>query len=180
MKKILLTAAFVAALTMGAGRVCAQGKIGHVNAMEMIQLMPEADSVQAALQAYAKDLQDNIATMQTEVQNKYAEYQNNQSQWSELIKQTKAKEIQDMQVRLQEFSAQAEEDYQQKTQELLLPLNNKVKDAIEAVAKEGKFAYILDAGSANLFLGSEAIDVTSLVKKKLGLPDVPVNKTLPR
>ncbi|MDE5575456.1 MAG: OmpH family outer membrane protein [Bacteroidales bacterium] len=180
MKKILLTAAFVAALTMGVGRVCAQGKIGHVNAMEMIQLMPEADSVQAALQAYAKDLQDNIATMQTEVQNKYAEYQNNQSQWSELIKQTKAKEIQDMQVRLQEFSAQAEEDYQQKTQELLLPLNNKVKDAIEAVAKEGKFAYILDAGSANLFLGSEAIDVTSLVKKKLGLPDVPVNKTLPR
>lgn len=179
MKKILLTAAFVAALML-TGRVCAQGKIGHVNAMEMIQLMPEADSVQVALQAYAKDLQDNITTMQTEVQNKYAEYQNNQSQWSELIKQTKAKEIQDMQVRLQEFSAQAEEDYQQKTQELLLPLNNKVKDAIEAVAKEGKFAYILDAGSANLFLGSEAIDVTSLVKKKLGLPDIPVNKTMPR
>lgn len=179
MKKILLTAAFVAALML-TGRVCAQGKIGHVNAMEMIQLMPEADSVQVALQAYAKDLQDNIATMQTEVQNKYAEYQNNQSQWSELIKQTKAKEIQDMQVRLQEFSAQAEEDYQQKTQELLLPLNNKVKDAIEAVAKEGKFAYILDAGSSNLFLGSEAIDVTSLVKKKLGLPDIPVNKTMPR
>lgn len=180
MKKILLTAAFVAALTLGANRVCAQGKIGHVNAMEMIQLMPEADSVQAALQAYAKDLQDNITTMRTEIQNKSIEYENNQSQWSELIKQTKAKEIQDMEVRLQEFYAQAQEDYQQKNQELWLPLNNKVKDAIEAVAKEGKFAYILDAGSANLFLGSEAIDVTSLVKKKLGLPDVPVSKTLPR
>ena len=179
MKKILLTVAFVAALVMGSGRVCAQ-KIGHVNAMELIQQMPEADSVQNALQVYAKDLQDNIATMQTEVQNKYAEYQNNQSQWSDLIKQTKEKEIRDMQVRLQEFSAQAEEDYQLKTQELLAPLSDKVKNAIEEVAKEGKFAYILDAGSSNLFLGSEAIDVTSLVKKKLGLPDVPVSKTMPR
>lgn len=179
MKKIFLMAAF-AALVSVSGRVCAQGKIGHVNAMEMIQQLPEADSVQNALQVYAKDLQDNIATMQTEVQNKYAEYQNNQSQWSELIKQTKAKEIQDMQVRLQEFSAQAEEDYQQKTQELLAPLSDKVKNAIEAVAKEGKFAYILDASNATVFFGSEAIDVTSLVKKKLGLPDVPVSKSLPK
>lgn len=179
MKKILLTAAMTAALVFGAN-VLAQSKLGHVNAMELVQQLPEADSVQNALQTYAKDLQDNIATMQTEVQNKYAEYQNNQSQWSELIKQTKAKEIQDMQVRLQEFSAQAEEDYQQKTQELLAPLSDKVKNAIEAVAKEGKFAYILDASNATVFFGSEAIDVTSLVKKKLGLPDVPVSKTLPR
>ncbi len=179
MKKILLTAAMTAALVFG-GNVLAQSKLGHVNAMELVQQLPEADSVQNALQTYAKDLQDNIATMQTEVQNKYAEYQNNQSQWSELIKQTKAKEIQDMQVRLQEFSAQAEEDYQQKTQELLAPLSDKVKNAIEAVAKEGKFAYILDASNATVFFGSEAIDVTSLVKKKLGLPDVPVSKTLPR
>ncbi|MCM1532627.1 MAG: OmpH family outer membrane protein [Bacteroides sp.] len=180
MKKILLAAAVAAALVFCGNRACAQGKIGHINAMELIQQMPEADSVQNALQAYAKDLQDNIATMQTEVQNKYAEYQNNQSQWSELIKQTKAKEIQDMQVRLQEFSAQAEEDYQQKTQELLAPLSDKVKAAIEAVAREGKFAYILDSGNSTVFFGSEAIDVTSLVKKKLGLPDVPVSKALPR
>lgn len=179
MKKIFLTAAMAAALVWG-GSVYAQGKIGHVNAMELVQQLPESDSVQMALQTYAKDLQDNITTMQTEVQNKYAEYQNNQSQWSELIKQTKAKEIQDMQVRLQEFSAQAEEDYQMKTQELLMPLSNKVKNAIEEVAKEGKFAYILDAGNATVFFGTEAIDVTSLVKKKLGLPDVPVSKTLPR
>lgn len=179
MKKIFLTVAAASAL-MWCGSVYAQSKIGHVNAMELVQQLPEADSVQMALQTYAKDLQDNIATMQTEVQNKYAEYQNNQSQWSDLIKQTKAKEIQDMQGRLQEFSAQAEEEYQMKTQELLMPLSNKVKDAIEAVAKEGKFAYILDAGNSTVFFGTEAIDVTSLVKKKLGLPDIPVSKNLPR
>lgn len=180
MKKIFLTAVLATALMWSGGSVFAQGKVGHVAAMEIMQQMPQFDSVQAALQAYAKDLQDNITTMQTEVQNKYAEYQNNQSQWSELIKQTKGKEIQDMQLRLQEFQQQAEEDYQKKTQELLIPLNNKVKTAIEAVAKDGKFAYILDASNTNLFMGSEAIDVTSQVKKKLGLPDIPVSKSLPR
>lgn len=178
MKKILVSLATVLMLSGISCGVKAQGKMGHVNTMELMQMMPEMDSIQRQLQDYGKELEDNIATMQAEFQNKYAEFQNNQNQWSDLIKQTKAKEINDMQVRIQEFMQQAEEDYKQRTNELLAPISDKVKNAIEAVAREGKFAYILDSSNATLFAGSEANDVMSLVKKKLGLPDIPVNKTL--
>ncbi|MDE6493619.1 MAG: OmpH family outer membrane protein [Bacteroidales bacterium] len=177
MKQILVALTAVLMLSGFSGSVKAQGKMGHVNTMELMQMMPEMDSIQRQLQTYGKELEDNIATMQAEFQNKYAEFQNNQSQWSDLIKQTKAKEINDMQVRIQEFMQQAEEDYKQRTNELLEPISEKVKNAIEAVAREGKFAYILDSSNATLFAGSESNDVMSLVKKKLGLPDVPVNKT---
>lgn len=157
------------------GQVKAQtGKLGHINAVELTQMMPEMDSIQRVMQDYAKELQDNIDMMQTELQNKYTEYQNNQSQWSDLIKQTKGRELEEMQVRVQEFMQQAQEDYQRKSQEMMNPLAEKVRSAIEAVAREGKFAYIVDSSNGTVFMGSEAIDVTPQVKKKLGLPDVPV------
>lgn len=172
---------FLSIIVAGFAFVCAQvsaqnAKLGHINSMELMQMMPEMDSMQRVLQDYGKELQDNIAMMQTELQNKYTEYQNNQSQWSDLIKQTKGKELQDMQVRVQEFMQQAEEDYQRKTQELLAPITDRVKKAIEEVAKEGKFSYIIDSSNGTVFMGSESIDVAPEVKKKLGLPEVPVMK----
>lgn len=149
-------------------------KLGHFNSTELMQMMPEMDSAQRAQQEYAKELEGLIAGMQNELQTKYAEYQNNQSQWSELIKQTKTRELQDMQVRVQEFAQQSEEDYQRKTQELLAPIIEKITNAVKDVAKEGKFAYIFDAGNNALYTGPDAVDVMPLVKKKLGIPDVPV------
>ena len=142
-------------------------------------MMPEMDSAQRKQQDYAKELENIIIGMQTELQNKYTEFQNNQSQWSELIKQTKSRELQDMQVRVQEFMQQSEEDYQRKTQELLAPIIDRVSNAVNEVAAEGGFAYIFDASNNALFLGPDAIDVMPLVKKKLGLPDVPVIQGLP-
>lgn len=181
MKKILLP--LLAGVSMLLAFVPAKaqtGKLGHFNSTELMQMMPEMDSAQRKQQDYAKELQDLIVGMQTELQNKYTEFQNNQSQWSDLIKQTKSREIQDMQTRVQEFMQQSEEDYQAKTQELLAPIIDKVTKAVTEVAKEGKFAYIFDASNNALFMGNEAIDVMPLVKKKLGLPDVPVTQGIPQ
>ena len=144
-------------------------KIGHISTMDVISRMPETDSAQRALQDYGKEFEDNLTLMQTELQNKYAEFQNNQNQWSDLIKQTKQRELEDMQVRMQEFYQQGQEDYNRKQQELLNPITEKVTKAIEEVAKDGKFSYILDSSNGTVFIGPESIDVTSLVEAKLGL-----------
>ncbi len=42
------------------------------------------------------------------------------------------------------------------------------------MVKEGKVAYIYDAGTNALYTGPDAVDVMLLVKKNLGIPDVPV------
>ena len=52
---------------------------------------------------------------------------------------------------------------------MLNPITEKVTKAIEEVAKDGKFSYILDSSNGTVFIGPESIDVTSLVEAKLGL-----------
>jgi outer membrane protein len=167
MKKIIFLLAFVAAAATIP--VKGQAKFGHINSSEIVQALPETDSAQAVLKAYGEELQKNVQTMQTELQNKYMEYQNGQAGWSDLIKSTKTREIQDMQARVTEFGEQAEADYKDKTQQLLLPITEKVKKAIEDVAKEGKYSYVFDTSTGAFLYAAESEDITPLVKKKLGI-----------
>ena len=167
MKKILFLLAFLA--TAATIPVKSQTKFGHVNSSEIVQALPETDSAQVILKTYGEELQKNVQTMQTELQNKYAEYQNGQAQWSDLIKSTKMREIQDMQARVTEFGEQAEVDYREKTQQLLMPITEKVKKAIEDVAKEGKYSYVFDTSTGAFLYATESDDIAPLVKKKLGI-----------
>ena len=170
MKKNLLSVLVAAAFfVMGQVSQAQTTKVGHISTVEVITRMPEYDSAMKIMQDYGKELEDNIMAMQTEYQNKALEYQNNQSQWSDLIKQTKQRELQDMEVRLQEFAQQSQEDYTRKQQEVISPITDKVTKAIETVAQEGKFAYILDSSNGTVFIGPDAIDVMPLVSAKLGL-----------
>ena len=92
-----------------------------------------------------------------------------QSEWSDLIRATKERELQDMYARTQEFMTQADEDYKAKSQALLAPITEKAKQAIDEVAREGKFSYIFDTSSGVVLYGAEGDDIMDLVKKKMGL-----------
>ena len=59
-------------------------------------------------------------------------------------------------------------DLAQMEQQLLAPMIERVRDAIEAVGKEQGFTYIFDTSTGvTLYNGGE--DVTDLVKTKLGM-----------
>jgi outer membrane protein len=87
---------------------------------------------------------------------------------SDLIRQTKEKEITDLQQRIQAFQASADQDLQNKQQELFNPLIQKIKDAITAVGKENGYNYILDVGTGAVVY-YQGDDIMPLVKKKLGI-----------
>lgn len=172
MKKILIALVLgiaMIALNLNAVQAQTAPKFGHINSVELLQAMPETDSAQIILQAYAKELESNIQTMQTELETKYMDYQNNQAQWSDLIRQTKQKELQDLQTRAQEFMEQADLEYKNQSQKMLAPITEKAKKAIEDVAKEGKYSYIFDTSVGSVLYSVEGDDVTVLVKNKLGL-----------
>ena len=170
MKKFFVAVLFIAGV-LGTGHFAqAQSlKFGHINSMELMQAMPETDSAQAQLQAYAAELENTMKLMQTELENKQMEFRNGQSQWSDLIRATKERELQDMYARTQEFMTQADEDYKAKSQALLAPITEKAKKAIDEVAREGKFSYIFDTSSGVVLYGAEGDDILDLVKKKMGL-----------
>ena len=89
---------------------------------------------------------------------------------SNLVRQSKEKEIVDLETRISEFQSSADMAMQNKQLELLNPLIEKVQNAVNAVGKEKGFTYILDkAAGVVVFIGDNAIDITADVKAKLGL-----------
>lgn len=169
MKKTFIL--IVACLFAFGGTAMAQKniKIGHINSNDLMQIMPGRDSAQTVLQAEVADLETTLKSMQAEAEKRYNDYVANQAGWTDLIRQTKQREIQDMASRIEEFQQNAQTQLQTREQELLKPIIDRAKKAIEDVAKEGGYTYILDAGTAAVLYSQDSDDIMPLVKKKLGL-----------
>ena len=169
MKKTLI-AIVVCLLTFGGNAMAQKNiKLGHINSNELMQIMPGRDSAQAVLQGEVTELEETLKSMQAEAEKRYNDYVANQAGWTELIRQTKQREIQDMAARIQEFQESAQKQLQDRETELLKPIIDRAKKAIEEVAKEGGYSYILDAGTAAILYSQDSDDIMPLVKKKLGL-----------
>ena len=159
----------IALLFSGAGFAQTTLKIGYLDSNKLMSMMPESDSAQVQVKKYAQGLQQQMQTMGAEYKNKVQEYQNNAGTMSDLIRQTKEKEIADLQQRIQAFQSSADQDIQKKQQQLYQPIIKKVKDAIAAVGKEYHYTYILDVSQGTVLYYDNGDDILPLVKKKLGL-----------
>ena len=166
MKKTLLTICLIAAGLFAAE---AQNKLGYINSNELLSIMPESTEMQTELQSYAKGLESSLAAMQAEGEKKLADYQQNEATMSDLVKQDKIRELENIQQRILEFQQNAQESLTAKEQELITPILEKARKAIEDVAKEENFTYIFDASTGNILYAAESENVLPLVKAKLGL-----------
>ena len=171
-KAIKLTLAV--ALVMGSTSLFAQ-KFGRINTQEIIMAMPETKTMQENMETYAKELQDNIETMNVEFNTKLQDFQKNYITFSDAIKEMKEKELQDMQNRTREFQERAQQDYQKKQNELLGPIIEKAKAAIDKVSAANAYTVVFDTSTGSLAYFDEATltDIAPQVKKELGITDAP-------
>lgn len=164
MKHILLLA-FVAFL--GMTDAVAQ-KFGHLDAQDILLTLPERADAQASIEAAAAEYETEVSRMQTELETKFADYQAKAATWPDAIRQQKERELQQLDAGLQEFGMTIQNDLAQMEQQLLAPMIERVRNAIEAVGKEQGFTYIFDTSTGvTLYNGGQ--DVTDLVKTKLGM-----------
>lgn len=170
MKKILLSTVLLLVFTVTA-QTFAQGrlKIGYIDSNELLQLMPERDSALIKLEAHAKTLERQLITMGTELEKKYNEFMEEQASMSELIRQTRTNELQELQNRIQSFEMSAQEDLGKQEMELLAPIVEKARKAIDKVAKDNGFTYILDVASGAVLYHEGGENILPLVKRELGL-----------
>jgi len=147
----------------------AQTKFGYIDSSELLSIMPEKKTAEGELQTFANSLESQLSAMQSEYQASVQDYQNNEASYTDLVKQDKIAEIQGLEQRIQAFNQNAQNALQKKEQELLEPILSKARNAIENVAKDGKFTYIFDASMGSILYADESENVMSLVKKKLGL-----------
>lgn len=174
-RKVVFTIAAVGSLAF----VQAQ-KIAHLSFDSLINMMPETKIATESAQAFLKGLEQESIAMQTEFETKYKDYMEKQATMSELIKRNKEEELQSLQRRIEDFRTQADTEYRKKTAELTMPIMDKAKKGIEAVAKEGGYKYVLDTSTdrTSVLYHETSDDILMLVKKKLdGMPLAPIPGT---
>ncbi len=168
MKNVLKIAVLGVALVVSSFTASAQ-KTAHINLDSLITLMPESKVAQQAVQDYAKQLEQQITAMQTELQTKYEAFQKDAPNMAPIVKQTKEAELNDLNQRITDFQQQAQGDYQKKSADLSKPVYEKAKKAIDQVAKETGYKYVLDTSTGLVIYNEPADDILVPVMKKLGI-----------
>jgi outer membrane protein len=165
MKKILI----LSILCLFAVNSYSQNKLGYIDSQELLLLMPERKTAEEEVQTFAKSLESQLQAMTAEYQQSVQEYQSNESTYTDLVKQDKVTEITGLEQRIQSFQQNAQQALQAKEQELLEPILQKARTAIEDVASEGNYTYIFDKSVGSILFAKESENILQLVKKKLNL-----------
>jgi outer membrane protein len=176
MKNLLKGAVLLVGLFAATSVANAQQKIGHINADEIFQQTADfktaTDQLKVLSDAKQKEIQDMVTLLQAK-EKEANDLMLNQSEANKAETQTKlqtiGQEYQQMQTRIQEVQKVAQEEVQKRNQELMAPIQTKVMNAINAVAKEKGYAYIFDIGSGAAVYYAGGEDVSADVKTKLGI-----------
>ena len=164
MIKKLLFAIMLALPMMG----FAQSKFGVINSQTLMENMPEMKDVQTQLETASKKYEDEFKGLQDEFQKKYTELQSMEESTPQTIKDRRMQEVRDLSEKIEQFRATAPQDLQRQQEQLIAPIQQKVMTAIQSVGDEGSFTFIFE-NQIPVYVGKDAVDVTPLVKTKLGI-----------
>ena len=167
LKKIALV--MLLALPMG---VFAQNlKFGHINAQEIITVMPEFTKAQNDIQTLEKQLTAELQRTQEEFNKKYQEFQQAIAKDSlpPNIAERRQKELQDMMQRQEQFQQDAQQQMQKAQNDAMAPIYQKLDNAIKAVGAAEGVIYIFDLARTSIpyVNESQSINLTNKVKANL-------------
>lgn len=162
---VVLALVFVAAKGTGT-----KSKVGYINTNELWSLMPEKQAADLEL----KKMEDQMVAYYQEEQKTFeagvAAYVNDSASMTELVKKQTLQKLQQQQENIQSLPEQANQELQKKQEELYAPIREKMQKAIDEVAEENGYDYILDAAYGNIvYAKNEGDNLIGLVKNKLGL-----------
>ena len=167
MKKIII----IAVATLFGAAAFAQPKFAHVNFAELVQLMPEADQARSTMAASSKEAQETYQSMVDEFQKKYSEYQQKAATWTGAIKESKERELTEIQERIQKFQQDIQQELQEQQEKLMAPLYKKAQETVNKMAKEAGYVYVFDKTTVLYIDEAQSTDITPEARKLLGIAD---------
>jgi outer membrane protein len=170
MKKLFKVALVAVSMLFVGSFAKAQNKIGYINFGDLIRQMPEAKTVQTAIESYQKQFIDQLTTMNNTLQTEAKNFQAQSATMTDAVRTSKQAELQDMNKRMQDFQTSAQQQVEAKSNELIKPVSDKCRAAVVDVAKEKGYTYVFDSSQgAPLIVSPEGDDLMVPVKAKLGL-----------
>ncbi len=145
-------------------------KFGHIDLQALVQLMPERATAETEFNNFQTELEEVLGEMQQNYQQKLGELEQLGENASEVRRNAKITELQELQQRIQNYQMTAQQQLQEKYSQLLEPIFEKAEKAIEEVAKEQGLLYVFDTGArVVLYKSNQSVDILPLAKQKLGI-----------
>ena len=161
---VLIVMAFFAVTTS----TFAQSKVAHINVQQLLSDMPDMKAAQDELKKLENTYRADIESSVAELQKKLVAYQNEAASKTAEENKARADELQNAERNIAAAEQAAMQELQRKQQELVAPISEKAKEAIEKVAKDQGFDYVIDSSPGLSLLVANGTDLLPSVKKELG------------
>ncbi len=142
-------------------------KIGIVSPDEVFALMPETRKADTTLALYQNAMAENYQGMQEELNSAYQKFVKDSLKMTVPQREVKRGELNKKFGELQNKEQEINKELEAKKDELLKPIRERMLKAIQEVAKENAYAYVMYREQVIVF--PEAEDLTDKVKTKLGI-----------
>jgi len=171
MKRLILS--LVISLFAFAGLSYCQLKIGYVDSQTILSKLPDAQDARQKLDSFIRDWKIELQKMENEKKAKEDDYDRRKLIMTEQTRSELEGEIQKLDKQISDYRDQkfgTKGELFQKQEELMKPIQNKVFNAIQDVAKEQDLDFVLDRSSQlSILYAKDKYDITSQVMDKLKL-----------
>ena len=175
MKKIIL----IAVMTVMSVAASAQNlKFGYVDFNEIVMLMPEMDAARATMEENQKTNEEILMSMYQEYQTKMQDYQAKANTWTAAIRESKEKELMDIESRLQQTQQSLQQEMQQLQNSLQAPIYEKAQTTIQNLAKAQGLAFVFEESSLIYIDPAQGVNLTTEARKALNIPEGRTLETL--
>ena len=175
MKKIIMIAA-LALMTVAAS--AQETKFAYVDFNEIIMLMPEMDSARATMEENQKTNEEILMSMYEEYQLKAQQYEQKEATWTQAIRESKQKELMDIQARLEQTQQSLQQEMQQLQNSLQAPIYEKAQNTVSELAKAKGVAAVFEKSSLLYLNPDQMVDLTPEARTALGIPEGRTLETL--
>jgi outer membrane protein len=149
----------------------AQMKIGYISSETIMQTLPEAIDAQKALDALVAQWEGELQKMQADWKRKFDEYEKKRLIMTDQVRAETEKQLRELDQSVSDYRnkkfGQNGEMFQ-KQNEVMKPIQNKLFQVLETLAKEDGYDYIFDkSGEILLLYTNEKHDLTQKVLQRM-------------
>ena len=148
-----------------------EGKFGFIDFNATLRRMPDYIEAEANLRNIQSSYQDELDRSKREFERQYIEFMLEQDHLSASIVAKRQKELQLMMDNNVQFRDNVQMELEVKRDELLVPLQKKLFDAVQEVSTELNLDYVVDTGKGTyLYINQErGVDLSDEVGSRLGI-----------
>ncbi len=145
-------------------------KIGHLNYPELLQKMPETDSIQLVLRKEADEMETMYSELIKEHEKNVQKFDTEKETYSNFVRKNKESELIETASKIQKFQQDANQQLQKRNIELMQPVYTKLNSIISTVARKSNYTYVLDTSNGTVvFYSLNSQDLTPLILAEMGI-----------